>query len=187
MVRVTKKEMMCFLNRHFRILVILLFLFCLFGSCFAQEVNSKQQWEWETTGQYLLQNHKTMAKACLSMGHRLSERVSLRIEGIVGAIMHRKSDEFHSGGSFYLRYYPLLVGDLRFFVDMGVGIGYSEEVPGKVRPGVCGLLDAGLGVIFPVRYKRVEFVFGWKFSHVSSLRPYDSGLNMQGIMVGLKF
>ncbi len=168
------------------LLILLLFVLSAFNLSFAQEGEEKR-WEFELTGQYVLENHKTMGRANFSAGRSLNDRIAFRAELTAGAVMLKDCERALTGGSFYLRYFPYAKGKVKLFWDLGVGIGYSDEIPGKVRRGVCGLIDTGLGITFPSGYRDVEFVFGYKVSHVSSLRPYDVGLNMQGVVLGLRF
>jgi hypothetical protein len=151
----------------------------------------REGWFGEFTGQYGfgMSGDYTSAKACLSAGKYINDWASWRIEGNVGSLMyeHPKHAGIQAGGSFVFRLDPKIYKTLRFYTEAGLGIGYAES-PDKdlLYSGVTGLIDAGVGLIFPI-HKKADFIIGWKFSHVSSLRPGDKGVNTQGIMLGVRF
>lgn len=154
----------------------------------------RNEWFKEVTGQYVMGMEKghTNGKINFAIGKYLNDSLNLRAEGTIGSIMVEHNNRDTRGGSygasFVLCFDPRIYENYRFFVEAGVGVSYVTDVnyPSLLKPGVAGLVDGGIGITMPV-HKKIEYILGFKYSHISSLKPGDRGLNMIGVMTGVRW
>jgi len=154
-------------------------------------------WYWQFDQAYTMQKGATSGKLCISRGKYINDWLSLRAEGHVGKVWYEESSGIQMGTSFIIRFDPAIYisaedcypRKLRFYFDMGVGVGYTDasERPNILHPGIIGLIDGGLGFIYPIKWERVEFTLGGRYSHLSSLRPGDRGINTFGVNTGFRW
>jgi hypothetical protein len=114
------------------------------------------------------------------------------MEGEIGNIWFERDSAIQVGAVVILRAEPPIdrftkILGSRLYIEAGFGIGYTPGDGSLVRPGPCGLIDVGLGVILPIGYKGVDFIIGGKYEHISSLKPGDAGINMFGVKTGLRW
>lgn len=151
----------------------------------------REGWFIESQGvyQFGLPSNYTAGKITCAGGKFLNDWSSVRLEFEVGKVwlLEPKPSGSQFGGSFMLRFDPRLYKKFRFFSEAGVGIGYANITDDQkfVEPGTVGLIDAGFGVTFPLAWNNTDFILGWRFSHISSVKPGDKGMNQHGIGIGL--
>lgn len=172
-------------------IVIVTFLWIIYSIVLAKLAIAEERVQWfgESTGVYTMEKGATSGKFCIAGGKFLNDWASVRAETQIGRIWYKESSGMQTAGLFIIRFDPKLYKELRFFTEVGVGIGYvnTKENEKLIKPGMTGHVDSGIGFIFPIGWKKVDFLIGYKFSHVSSLKPGDKGINTHGVMVGLRF
>ena len=99
---------------------------------------------------------------------------------------YKESRGLQYGTSIVIRAYPFHFDYYSLYTQASVGIGYAEGDGNRIKTGMSGLVEGGAGIIIPLQSNR-SLLIGYSFKHISSLKPGDSGVNMHGVNVGIKW